>query len=98
LVVIDVSFIGLEKILPAVLPLVAPSADLVALVKPQFKAGPSRVGKRGLVDPAIAAFIAEEVRQELDGLCGFQVQALIESPITGGDGNREYLLHARRVG
>ncbi|WP_290807846.1 TlyA family RNA methyltransferase [Aquidulcibacter sp.] len=97
LVVIDVSFIGLEKILPSVLPLVAPSADLVALVKPQFQAGPARVGKRGLVDPAVAAVISEEVRHELDGLCGFKVLGLIESPIAGGDGNREYLLHARRV-
>jgi 23S rRNA (cytidine1920-2'-O)/16S rRNA (cytidine1409-2'-O)-methyltransferase len=96
LVVIDVSFIGLEKILPSVLPLVAPSADLVALVKPQFQAGPARVGKRGLVDPAVAAVIAEEVRQELDGLCGFQILGLVASPINGGDGNREYLLHARR--
>jgi 23S rRNA (cytidine1920-2'-O)/16S rRNA (cytidine1409-2'-O)-methyltransferase len=96
LIVIDVSFIGLEKILPAVLPLVAPKADLVALVKPQFQAGPTRVGKRGLVDPAVAAVIVEEVRQELDGLCGFKVLNLIESPIAGGDGNREYLLHACR--
>jgi len=66
------------------------------LVKPQFQAGPARVGKRGLVDPAVAAVIVEEVRQELDGLCGFEVLNLIESPIAGGDGNREYLLHARR--
>jgi 23S rRNA (cytidine1920-2'-O)/16S rRNA (cytidine1409-2'-O)-methyltransferase len=96
LVVIDVSFIGLEKILPHVLPLVAPDADLIALVKPQFQAGPARVGKRGIVDPDIAAIIAEEVRHELDGLSGFHVLSMMESPIAGGDGNREYLLHARR--
>ncbi|GIU66946.1 TlyA family RNA methyltransferase [Candidatus Phycosocius spiralis] len=96
LVVMDVSFIGLEKILPHILPLVAPNADLIALVKPQFQAGPSRVGKRGIVDPDVAAVIAEEVRLELDGLCGFQVLSMMESPIAGGDGNREYLLHARR--
>ena len=96
LVVIDVSFIGLEKILPHVLPIVAPDADLIALVKPQFQAGPARVGKRGIVAPDLAAIIAEEVRLEVDGLCGFQVLSMMESPIAGGDGNREYLLHARR--
>jgi 23S rRNA (cytidine1920-2'-O)/16S rRNA (cytidine1409-2'-O)-methyltransferase len=96
LVVIDVSFIGLEKILPHLLPLVAPVADLIALVKPQFQAGPARVGKRGIVDADIAALIAEEVRHELDGLSGFQVLSMMESPIAGGDGNREYLLHACR--
>jgi 23S rRNA (cytidine1920-2'-O)/16S rRNA (cytidine1409-2'-O)-methyltransferase len=96
LLVMDVSFIGLEKILPTVLPLLAEEADLVALVKPQFQAGPKRVGKRGIVAFETAAIIAEEVRNELDGLCGFKVLALIESPIEGGDGNREYLLHARR--
>lgn len=96
LVVIDVSFIGLEKILPSVLPLIAADSDLVALVKPQFQAGPARVGKRGLVDPALAASIADEVRQSLDGLCGFQVIGMMDSPIAGGDGNREFLMHARR--
>ncbi|GBF57500.1 hemolysin A [Candidatus Phycosocius bacilliformis] len=98
LIVIDVSFIGLEKILPSVLDLVAPRADLVALVKPQFQAGPNRVGKRGLVAPDVAAQVAEETRQALDGLSGFAVLDMMESPIVGGDGNREWLLHARRLG
>ena len=78
------------------LDLVAPRADLVALVKPQFQAGPNRVGKRGLVAPDVAAQVAEETRQALDGLSGFAVSDMVESPIVGGDGNREWLLHARR--
>jgi 23S rRNA (cytidine1920-2'-O)/16S rRNA (cytidine1409-2'-O)-methyltransferase len=69
----------------------------VALVKPQFQAGPKRVGKRGIVEAATALIISEEVRVELQGMNGLDVIAMIESPIAGGDGNREFLLHAKRT-
>ncbi|WP_309605260.1 TlyA family RNA methyltransferase [Phenylobacterium sp.] len=96
LVVCDVSFIGLAKALPAALGLAAPGADLIALVKPQFEVGPERVGKGGVVkDDAARA-------QALAAVCGFlvssgwTVMATADSPIEGGDGNREYLLWARK--
>jgi 23S rRNA (cytidine1920-2'-O)/16S rRNA (cytidine1409-2'-O)-methyltransferase len=98
LVTADLSFIGLGKVLPHVLPLTAEQADAVVLVKPQFEAGPQRVGRGGLVAPEVAEAVAAEVRSQLDGLAGFAAQALIESPVTGGDGNREYLLWLSRGG
>ena len=96
LLVADVSFIGLEKVLPPVLGVLEQPLDVVVLVKPQFQAGPARVGKRGLVDPDTARIIAEEVRNLLDGLSGLRVQSMIDSPVTGGDGNHEFLLWAIR--
>ena len=97
LVVTDVSFIGLAKVLPAALALAAPGADLVALVKPQFEVGPERVGKGGLVkDPAARAEAVDGVRRFLDA-CGWAVQATLDSPITGADGNREFLVWAKRL-
>jgi 23S rRNA (cytidine1920-2'-O)/16S rRNA (cytidine1409-2'-O)-methyltransferase len=96
LIVTDVSFIGLAKALPAALALAADVADLVALVKPQFEVGPDRVGKGGLVkDPAARADALKQVGAFLAG-CGWTVQGTTDSPIEGGDGNREYLLWARR--
>jgi 23S rRNA (cytidine1920-2'-O)/16S rRNA (cytidine1409-2'-O)-methyltransferase len=97
LVVMDVSFIGLEKILPSLLEALPETVEIVALVKPQFQAGPKRVGKRGIVEAATALIISEEVRVELQGMNGLDVIAMIESPIAGGDGNREFLLHAKRT-
>jgi 23S rRNA (cytidine1920-2'-O)/16S rRNA (cytidine1409-2'-O)-methyltransferase len=98
LVVMDVSFIGIEKILPHLLSILPPTFELVALVKPQFQAGPKRVGKRGIVERETALIIAEEVRAQIGELEGLTVLAMIESPIDGGDGNREFLLHAKRSG
>ncbi|MBS0412022.1 MAG: TlyA family RNA methyltransferase [Proteobacteria bacterium] len=96
LVVSDVSFIGLAKALPAALALARPGADLVTLVKPQFEVGPARVGKGGVVrDEAARADAVEGVRAFLEG-SGWTVLAVADSPITGADGNREVLLHARR--
>lgn len=94
LVVCDASFIGLEKILPAPLSLASPAATLIALVKPQYEAGPGR--RRAPFAPAAAFQIAEGVAHRLDGLQGFAVRALTESPIRGGDGAVEFLLHAVR--
>ena len=97
-IVCDVSFIGLAKALPAALALAAPGADLVALVKPQFEVGPDRVGKGGLVrDEAARAGALEAVKAFLAG-AGWSVQATTDSPIEGGDGNREYLLWAQKNG
>lgn len=96
LVTADLSFIGLGKVLPHVLPLAAERADAVVLVKPQFEAGPQRVGRGGLVAPDVAEVVAAEVRDQLDGLAGFAARALVPSPVTGGDGNREFLLWLSR--
>lgn len=96
LIVADVSFIGLAKALPAALALAAPGCDLVALVKPQFEVGPGRVGKGGIVsDPAARQAALAHVVDFL-AASGWTVRATADSPIEGGDGNREYLLWARR--
>jgi 23S rRNA (cytidine1920-2'-O)/16S rRNA (cytidine1409-2'-O)-methyltransferase len=96
LIVTDVSFISLVKALPAALALAAADADLVALVKPQFEVGPERVGKGGLVKDGAARMEAlEDVARFLEA-SGWPVQATTDSPIEGGDGNREFLLWARR--
>jgi 23S rRNA (cytidine1920-2'-O)/16S rRNA (cytidine1409-2'-O)-methyltransferase len=96
LVVCDVSFIGLAKALPAALALAARDADLVALVKPQFEVGPARVGRGGLVKDAAARAEALTQARRFAETSGWAVQATADSPIEGGDGNREYLLWARR--
>ncbi|WP_396593077.1 TlyA family RNA methyltransferase [Brevundimonas sp. R86498] len=98
LIVCDVSFIGLAKALPAALALAGPGADLVVLVKPQFEGdGPSDAGKKGVVkDPDARDGAVQRVSDWLSGL-GWTVQGTAESPITGGDGNVEFLLWARRA-
>ena len=94
-VTIDVSFISLAYILPVVPELLAPSADVVALVKPQFEAGREAVGKGGIVRSEAARTKAvEKVRAFLEET-GWKVVGLIDSPIRGGSGNPEYLLGAR---
>ncbi len=96
LVVTDVSFISLAKALPAALALARPGAELVALVKPQFEVGRDRVGKGGLVkDEAARADALAGVIAWLEGT-GWRVLATADSPVTGGDGNREFLLRAEK--
>jgi 23S rRNA (cytidine1920-2'-O)/16S rRNA (cytidine1409-2'-O)-methyltransferase len=95
LVVMDVSFIGVEKILPSIMALLNGTFDVVVLVKPQFQAGPARVGKGGIVDPGVADMVAAEVGAQIGALPRLSVLGLIPSPILGSDGNREFLLHAR---
>lgn len=93
--VCDTSFIGLRTLLPAGLGLCAPGAFAVALIKPQFEAGPSRVGKGGVVrDPAVQAEVCETIRAWWAGLPGWSVVGLVESPIRGPEGNREFLIGA----
>lgn len=95
-VVCDASFIGLAKVLEVPLRLAAPQCQLVALIKPQFEVGREEVGKGGVVrDPALHARVCEEVRGWIEGL-GWAVQGIIESPITGPQGNVEFLIAARR--
>jgi 23S rRNA (cytidine1920-2'-O)/16S rRNA (cytidine1409-2'-O)-methyltransferase len=97
LVVCDVSFIGLAKALPAALALAATGADLVALVKPQFEVGRERVGKGGLVKDAVARVEALDAVKGFLEAAGWRVKETTDSPIEGGDGNREYLLWARKA-
>jgi 23S rRNA (cytidine1920-2'-O)/16S rRNA (cytidine1409-2'-O)-methyltransferase len=90
LVTIDVSFVGLAKVLPAVLPLVAESGAVVALVKPQFEAGKGRVGKKGVVrDPQVHRDVLEGVIAAVRAQ-GWVVRGLGWSPITGPEGNIEF--------
>jgi 23S rRNA (cytidine1920-2'-O)/16S rRNA (cytidine1409-2'-O)-methyltransferase len=96
LVTIDVSFISLRQILPVVPSLVAPRGDVIALVKPQFEAGRAEVGKGGIVrDEAVRTRVVEEIVQHALAL-GLTRAGLSESPITGMEGNREFLLHLTR--
>lgn len=95
-VVCDASFIGLAKVLEVPLRLAAPVCQLVALIKPQFEVGRGEVGKGGVVrDPALHERVCAEVREWLEG-AGWQVQGIETSPITGPEGNVEFLIAARR--
>ncbi|MEQ1871959.1 MAG: SAM-dependent methyltransferase, partial [Vicinamibacterales bacterium] len=92
-VTIDVSFISLRLIFPALPPFLEPAADIVALVKPQFEAGRAEVGKGGLVhDPAVHDAVVERVTAEA-AAAGFVRRAMTPSPIAGATGNREFFLH-----
>jgi 23S rRNA (cytidine1920-2'-O)/16S rRNA (cytidine1409-2'-O)-methyltransferase len=94
--VCDASFIGLATILPACLALCVPGAWAVALIKPQFEAGPGAVGAKGVVrDPAVHEAVCERVRAWWSGLPGWVVLGIEESPITGPEGNKEFLIAAR---
>lgn len=94
-VVTDVSFISLALVLPAILMCADAHAVLVALVKPQFEAGPAHVRKGIVRDPAVHEMVCARVRDLVTDL-GWHVIGLRPSPIAGGDGNVEYLLGARR--
>lgn len=98
IVVCDASFIGLETVLPASLDLAAPDAVLVALIKPQFEVGKGRVGKGGIVrDPQLHAEVCERIRAWLEDAMGWRVLGITESPISGQDGNKEFLVAASRT-
>jgi len=94
LIVGDVSFISLTLVLPALMPLLAPAGQLLLLVKPQFELQPGQVGKGGIVrDAALYAVVEQRLR---DACAALELQVLrwFESPIAGGDGNREFFIHA----
>jgi 23S rRNA (cytidine1920-2'-O)/16S rRNA (cytidine1409-2'-O)-methyltransferase len=95
-VVCDASFIGLAKVLEVPLRLAAPACRLVALIKPQFEVGKGEVGKGGVVrDPALHRRVCDEVRDWLEQ-GGWTVDGIVESPITGPEGNVEFLVSSHR--
>ena len=94
-VVIDVSFISLRLVLPAIIPLLAPEAWIVALVKPQFEAGKAEADKGSgvITDPAVHTRVLEELQEWIQQHTPFKIKGLTDSPILGRDGNREFLLY-----
>ncbi|MEW5782431.1 MAG: TlyA family RNA methyltransferase [Pseudomonadota bacterium] len=95
LIVADVSFISLTLILPQLPPFLAPHGEMLLLVKPQFEVGPEHIGKGGIVSDGS---LYPAVRDKLTACCAAHHLAVLDwfaSPITGGDGNREFFLHAR---
>jgi 23S rRNA (cytidine1920-2'-O)/16S rRNA (cytidine1409-2'-O)-methyltransferase len=92
----DLSFISLTLVLPAVVRLLKPGGDLLMLVKPQFELQPGQIGKGGIVrDPIHFAFVEQRLRDGCAEL-GLDVLAWLDSPIDGGDGNREFFIQARK--
>ena len=95
LIAADVSFISLKLVLPAALALARHPAYLLALIKPQFEAGRTHLKKGITRDPQVHAAVCEDMAAFVAGL-GWSVLGVIPSPITGGDGNREFFIGARR--
>ncbi|MCR5664789.1 MAG: TlyA family RNA methyltransferase [Oscillospiraceae bacterium] len=96
LAVMDVSFISIRLVLPAVVPLLRPGADLICLIKPQFEAGREEVGKKGVVrDEAVHARVIREIFDFAPG-AGLRFCGLDYSPIKGPEGNIEYICHLRK--
>jgi 23S rRNA (cytidine1920-2'-O)/16S rRNA (cytidine1409-2'-O)-methyltransferase len=96
IVTADVSFISLKLVLPAALTLTAPGARLIALIKPQFEAGRKHLRKGIVRDTGVQQDVCNEIAKFVEGL-GWRVSGVMESPIKGGDGNREFLIGAARV-
>ena len=97
-ITVDVSFIGLKLVLPPALEMAASGAWLVALVKPQFEVGRDWIGKGGIVRDGEAQDAAlKDIVAWLDGQKGWSVQGTMESPIQGGDGNKEFLIAATKA-
>ena len=98
LVVCDASFIGLRTVLPAAMALTKSHARLVALIKPQFEVGKGRVGKKGVVrDPELQEEVCVMISAWLDDQPNWAVLGIVESPITGPEGNKEFLIGAQRT-
>jgi len=97
LVVCDASFIGLETVLPAPMALARPGARLIALIKPQFEVGKGRVGKGGVVrEPELHDEVCRRVTAWLNGFDDWRALGIVESPILGPEGNKEFLICAER--
>ncbi len=93
LVVVDVSFISLELVLPSIKKFLKNNGEVVVLVKPQFEVGKEKIGRGGIVkDEKDRIDVLEKMKKFCEGL-GFKIEGQIESPIKGGDGNVEYLLY-----
>ena len=96
-IVCDASFIGLQTVLPSALALAAADAVLIALIKPQFEVGRRQVGKSGVVrDPKLHEQVCTRISDWLRALPGWSVMGISESPITGPEGNKEFLIGAQR--
>lgn len=95
LIVIDISFISLEKVLPKASELLNTHGDIIALIKPQFEVGKQNVGKGIVRDPVLHKSVCEKI-SEMGKSLGFQVEGPINSPIEGGDGNIEFLIHLKK--
>ena len=96
LIVGDLSFISQTLVLPAIVPLLKPGGSILMLVKPQFELQPGQVGKGGIVtEPAMYKIVEERVRSAHTSL-GLKVQAWFESPVKGGDGNREFFIYSSK--
>jgi 23S rRNA (cytidine1920-2'-O)/16S rRNA (cytidine1409-2'-O)-methyltransferase len=97
-VVCDASFIGLQTVLPAGLALCAANAFAIALIKPQFEAGPAQLSKGGVVrDPAVHQEVCARITAWWQGLPGWTVLGITPSPITGPAGNVEFLIAAQKT-
>jgi 23S rRNA (cytidine1920-2'-O)/16S rRNA (cytidine1409-2'-O)-methyltransferase len=97
LIVGDLSFISLTKILPAAFELLKPEGSMIVLIKPQFEAGAANVGSKGVVrDPVVHQEVCERIVKWIGSLEIWRVDGIVESPITGPEGNKEFLLGARR--
>ncbi len=91
MVSLDLSFISLLKVMDAVAKIIKKGGDLITLIKPQFEAEKHQVGKKGIIkDPAIHQEVIEKITSGIKQ-CGFELKGLIESPITGATGNKEFL-------
>lgn len=98
IIVCDLSFISMTSALSAAFVLAAPSAGLIALIKPQFEVGRAHIGKGGIVrDPAAHQAACTRVQEWVSSQSGWSVLGIIPSPLEGGDGNREFLIAARRT-
>jgi 23S rRNA (cytidine1920-2'-O)/16S rRNA (cytidine1409-2'-O)-methyltransferase len=94
MIVVDVSFISLEKILPKVKELLHKGGVLVALVKPQFEVGKEHIGKGIVSDPKLHLSVVARIKVAAEKF-GFSVEGVITSPVLGGSGNKEFLIYAR---
>jgi 23S rRNA (cytidine1920-2'-O)/16S rRNA (cytidine1409-2'-O)-methyltransferase len=97
LIVADLSFISQTLVLPAVVPLLKAGGTLLTLVKPQFELQPGQVGKGGIVKDATMYALVEKRLRDACAALGLTVTAWFDSPITGGDGNREFFICARKL-
>jgi 23S rRNA (cytidine1920-2'-O)/16S rRNA (cytidine1409-2'-O)-methyltransferase len=99
LIVCDASFISLKTVLPAAMRLAVVGAEMIALIKPQFEVGKGQVGKKGVVrDPALHKAVCDDIADWLNGLPNWEVLGVETSPITGPEGNIEFLIGARKTG
>jgi len=96
IVVIDASFISLEKVIPSIMQFLGPESELIALIKPQFEVGRAQVGKGGIVRDETARAAAVKTISDFIRSIGLDVKGVIPSPIQGQDGNVEFLIHAIR--